>query len=329
MNLRFDFFDKMAEERLEMMLARGRRIMDEAIEKYKPVAIFGGFSGGDDSIVASHFAANEYGAAVVHCNTLTGSEVNRRHVGKVVDNYDWHLIEKFAVATGPPKSTRKKINGKRVDLPFDPSSLPLGYWEDSGKTAYEEFCFNFGMPGPGQHGRQYQRLKERSFNAIRREAKKGHDRNSTVFFVTGIRQDESSIRAGYKRAISKVGGSVWVNPFYWNPAEEFELYRQEFGLPRNPVKGVVGISGDCFCGTMGEPYELELLGKIEPERKKYFNGIEAKCESLGLPCKWATKPERRLRKSDADDLQLSLFGDEPDFQPACVGCHRRQARSEG
>lgn len=308
------------ENRIEEMIEAGRKITADAIERYKPVAVFGGFSGGDDSIVACHFAVSEFGAAVVHCNTLTGLEANRIHVGNMVDRFGWHLIEKNAVALGPPKSTRKMVNGKRVDGPFDPASLPTGRWQD-GETAYEEYCLNFGMPGPGQHGRQYQRLKERSFNAIRREAKQGHHRNSTVMMITGIRRDESSIRAGYKRAVSKVGGTVWVNPFYWHGAVDFELYRQEFGLPRNPVKPIVGISGDCLCGTMGTPGELELVGRLEPKRKAYIQGIELKCESLGLPCKWATKPPK---KQKTDKLQLTLFGDEPIFQPACVGCTRRQ-----
>jgi 3'-phosphoadenosine 5'-phosphosulfate sulfotransferase (PAPS reductase)/FAD synthetase len=307
---------------VDEMIARGREIMRGAIEAYKPVAIFGGFSGGDDSIVACHFATSEFGAAVVHCNTMTGVQQTRDHVQVMVDKFGWHMIEKKALATGPPKSTRRKIDGKRVDLPFDPSSLPTGKWQD-GETAFEEFCVNFGMPGPGMHGRMYQRLKERLFNAVRREAKKGKGRHDCIFMVTGIRRDESSIRAGYNRAVSKVGGTVWVNPFYYSTAAEFELYRQEFGLPRNPVKPIVGVSGDCLCGTFADnPGEIVLAGKLDPGRHAEMQRIESRCESLGLPCKWGVRPERKQR---TDDLQLLLFGDEPTFQPACVGCSRRKA----
>jgi 3'-phosphoadenosine 5'-phosphosulfate sulfotransferase (PAPS reductase)/FAD synthetase len=204
--------------------------------------------------------------------------------------------------------------------PWDQTKLPNGKWCD-GETAYEEFCFNFGMPGPGQHARMYQRLKERSFNKIKKEAKQGHNRESCVMFVTGIRRDESSIRAGYNRDTQKVGGSVWVNPFYWQTKVDFELYRQEFGLPRNPVTDVIGISGECLCGTMGSRSELDLIEKIEPETRRYIESIESRCESLGLPCKWATKPDRPTK---CNPLQLLLFGDEPTFQPACVGCMRRR-----
>ena len=315
-----DLFSEESERRLEIMLNAGRKITSEAIEKHKPVAVFGGFSGGDDSIVATHFAVNEFGSAVAHINTLVGLKPNREHVQRVVDRNNWHLIEKSAIASGPPKSTRKYIEGKRVDFPFDPASLPLGSWQD-GESQYEEFCFNFGIPGPGMHGRMYQRLKERAFNEIRKEAKQGCKRNDCIMILTGIRCDESAIRAGYRRAVSKVGGTIWVNPFYWQNAVDFELYRQEFGLPRNPVKPVVGISGDCMCGTMKNTHrdELKAAGTIDPDCERYIRNIEKVCKSNGLHCEWGKRPAKKQ-----DKLQLMLFGDEPTFQPACVGCHRRR-----
>ena len=108
-------FDSEVLIRFEKMIQSGIKIVRDAIEQYKPIAVFGGFSGGDDSIVACHFATANFGAAVAHCNTLTGLQANRDHVQSVVDRFGWHLIEKFATANGPPKSTRKYIDGKRVD----------------------------------------------------------------------------------------------------------------------------------------------------------------------------------------------------------------------
>jgi hypothetical protein len=37
-----------SENRIEQMLERGRKITLDALNEYKPVAVFGGFSGGDD-----------------------------------------------------------------------------------------------------------------------------------------------------------------------------------------------------------------------------------------------------------------------------------------
>lgn len=301
------------EERIERMLESGRKIMRAAIEQYKPVAIFAGFSGGNDSIVATHFACTEFGAAAMHANTLIGVEKSREHARNTAKRFGWQFIEKLATASGMPK---KHKDG----TPFDQTTLPSGKWTD-GATQYEEYCFNFGMPGPGQHARMYQRLKERSFGKIKKEAKQGHKKTDCVMFVTGIRRDESAIRAGYNRDTQKVPGTVWVNPFYWFTKADFELYRQEFGLPRNPVTDVIGISAECCCGTMGTREELDLIEKVESPTRKYIEGLESRCESLGLPCKWATKPDRPIK---CNPLQLLLFGDEPTFQPACVGCMRRR-----
>jgi 3'-phosphoadenosine 5'-phosphosulfate sulfotransferase (PAPS reductase)/FAD synthetase len=308
--------DDYASERVEKMLENGRKIMRDAIEEYKPVAIFAGFSGGNDSVVVTHFACTEFGAAAIHCNTLIGIEESHEHARTTAARYGWHYMEKAAMPYGPPK---KHKAGPRKGMDYDLTTLPTGGWQD-GETAYEEFCFNFGMPGPGQHPRMYQRLKERLFFRFRKEAKQGKNRLSTVMFVTGIRHDESSRRAGYQRAVQKQGGSIWVNPFYWQDKVDFELYRDEYGLPRNPVSDIVGISGECLCGTMGSRDELDLFDRVNPSVRPYINSLEDKCESLGLPCKWATRPPKPCTSTE---VQLSLFGDEPTFQPACVGCMRR------
>jgi len=306
------------EERIERAIAQAKKIVQDAIEEFRPVAIFGGFSGGNDSVVATHLACSEFGAAAIHCNTKIGVTKSREHARRTAEKFRWQLLEKEALPEGPPK---KHKDGSR----FDPACLPTGQWND-GETAYEEWCFNFGMPGLGKrmHARMYQRLKERSFAGFMRDAKKGHNRNSTVMFITGIRHDESSIRAGYQRAVQKQASAIWVNPFYWSTKSDFELYRQEFGLPRNPVTDCIGISGECLCGTMGDPSEIDAVRKIEPETAAYIESLEGKCESLGLPCRWATAPVKKPKHSD---LQLSLFGDEPEFQPACVGCVRRRSES--
>lgn len=292
------------------------RLCEPQLSNISRVAIFAGFSGGNDSVVVTHFACTEFGATAIHANTLIGVEKSRQHARDTARKFGWQFDEKKSEATGPPRQ-------RRDGSEFDPSILPTGKWQD-GATKYEEFCFNFGMPGPGQHPRMYQILKERVFEAYKREAKQGHSRSATVMFVSGVRHDESAIRAGYKSAVKKVGSSIWVQPFYWQTKADFELYRDEFGLPRNPVTDIVGISGECLCGTMGSRSELDAVAKVEPETTAYIHGLETKCESLGLPCRWATRPESQRKKEDTNPAQLTLFGDEPTFQPACVGCMRRR-----
>lgn len=315
-----DLFPEIFEQRLEAMIEQGRKIVLDAIEEYKPIAIFGAFSGGDDSIVPTHFGNHYFGAAAMHARTMTAVRQNYEHVIRCSEKFGWQLVVKEALAEGMPEKHRD-------GAPWDQTLLPSGRWTD-GNTAYEEFVLNFGFPGPGQHARMYQRLKERSFNAIKREAKIGANRNATVMFLSGIRHDESAIRAGYKRAVQKVGATVWVNPFYWCSAVDFHLYREEFGLPRNPVKPIIGISGDCNCGTMCTDPTAERVGiaQLDPERDKEITKLEERCASLGLPCKWAHRPEKKREQSDLQ--QLLLWGDEPEQLPACVGCVRRLATPE-
>lgn len=300
-------------EAVDEMIRKARNLMDDAVQKYDPIAIFAGFSGGNDSIVATHFACENYGATAIHCNTMIGIEKSRNHARRTAEKFGWDFSEKKAMAYGPP--ARMKDGSA-----WDPEKLlPHKKWVE-GETAYEEFCYNFGMPGPGMHPRMYRILKERTFDTFKREAKSGKPRSSNVMFVTGIRHDESARRAGYQKAVHKIGASVWVSPFYWSTKIDFELYRQEFGLPRNPVTDVIGISGECLCGTFGSPQELDLLDAIEPETKAYVKGIEFVCSTIGLHDKWATRPPK---ETSCGVLDLT-FGTAPSFQPACVGCARRK-----
>ncbi len=68
-------------ERVERMLAEGRRVLIAAIERYRPVVIICAYSGGDDSIVSTHFAMAERTDAVAfNADTLIGLRPTRKHI---------------------------------------------------------------------------------------------------------------------------------------------------------------------------------------------------------------------------------------------------------
>lgn len=310
------------------MIVKGLGIVQEAIDLYKPVAILAAFSGGNDSIVSTHFGATEFGATVVHCNTGTGLKKTRQHIQTVIDRFGWPMVEGFARPEGKPK----KMNPK--------TRLPEDGWMD-GETAYEEYVLNFGFPGPAQHKRMFQRLKERALDRIVQEIKSKHGRRSLVAIISGIRHDESAQRAGYKRAIHKPDNrpNVWINPFYWNTAADFEMYRQEFGLPRNPVKSIIGISGECNCASYAKPGEKELIRQVEPEYADYLDCLEIRVRARGFPWGWGERPPEwwtdfvlgqeflfPMDGSDFGDDELELGHDdsEPEFMPMCVGCPSRR-----
>lgn len=74
-----------------------------------------------------------------------------------------------------------------------------------GNTTYEEEIFNFGFPGPPQHFKMFTVLKRRPIEKYIKRIKTFYRRNECILLITGIRHDESSIRAGYKAAIKKEG----------------------------------------------------------------------------------------------------------------------------
>lgn len=316
-NIMIDIFD--SEQQVETMIVEGRQIMDAAIALYKPVAIVAAFSGGDDSIVSTHFAAAEYDVVVLNCDTTTGVAPTMEHVARVGRRFHWDLRSVRADVQGPPE---KLDDGS----PFDPAILPCGRWTDGG-SAYEDFTLNFGFPGPGQHGRMYQRLKQRAIRKLQGEMKAGGKRTATVLIVSGIRHDESSVRAGYRRDTQREHRSslVWVNPFYWRTALDFEAYRQEFSLPRNPVKAAIGVSGECNCGAYAGNAELAAIREVDPCRADYLAALEGRVRSInGFPWGWGQDPPRWY--VDAKRGQGFLFDShaEDDFRPMCVGCVLRR-----
>lgn len=315
------------EQQIEEMIAEGQRVVNEAIAEFRPKAIVAAYSSGNDSIVSTHFAmTNLPGCFVFNADTMIGLGPSRCHLRAVCEKFNWPLQIGQATPEGPQK--KYKVGGKLV--PFDERSLPAGRWTE-GNSSYEEFVLNFGFPGRGLHARMYQRLKERPICRMLRElgarqAKAG----PKVLIISGIRGDESAIRAGYKRATAAGNfGEIWVNPFYWRTAADFEAYRQEFGLPRNPVKAKCGISGECCCGTFGDGAERSSYRIVDPAFADYLDELERRVAANGFPWGWGQDPpdswkakERMIK--DAKRGQGFLFDADERiaiFQPMCVGCN--------
>jgi 3'-phosphoadenosine 5'-phosphosulfate sulfotransferase (PAPS reductase)/FAD synthetase len=291
---------------VERMIEAGRAIVREAVDTYTPDVILAAFSGGNDSVVSTHFAATEFGAHVVHCDTSVGVQRTRQHVDEVCHRYGWgHTAERAEPEGKPGRYT--------------------GDWTD-GDTAYEEFVLNHGFPGPRQHGRMYQRLKERPLTAVARRMRSGRARK--VLVISGIRHDESAIRAGYRREIQAQPGTflVWANPFYWQTAADFESYRQEFGLPRNPVKATIGISGECLCGAYAAEGEKEMIRRVEPETAAYLDQLEERVRRNGFPWGWGEMPPKWWGDKRRGQGFLPGLDPAPEFSPMCVGCPRKAAK---
>lgn len=313
-----DLFD--TEQTVERMIADGAEILRQATEYVektlgkKIIGYVAAFSGGDDSIVTTHFANEALpDCCTFNADTMVGFKQTRCHIKDCIERMKWTGEIEQATAEGPPKP--KTITDNNREL--------LENWIE-GETAYEEFVLNHGFGGPPLHPRMYQRLKERPLLRLRRRLA-GGTRGGRLIVISGIRQDESSIRAGYKRAWQDVPqqGITWVNPFYYHSKADFAAYSEEFGLPRNPVKARCGISGECCCGTFGDKAERESYREIDPEFSQYLDDLEARVRQR-FPWGWGEGPPKWwMEQKRGQKLMWPMLPDDelPTFQPMCVGCN--------
>ena len=292
-------------DRVEQMTEQASIIVRQVMAEFDISHVVAAFSGGDDSIVSTHWAMDYFPDAVVMIgDTQIGIEKTRKHQTACCERFGWKYHRVSPAPEGAPPNWSK-------------------YWVD-GNTSYEEFVLNHGFPGHAQHHRMYQRLKQRAFRKIKPILGKAK-RGSRIMVVSGIRQDESSIRAGYKRAYAEEKSErfVWVNPFYYSSATDFEAYSQEFGLPRNPVKQLCGISGECCCGAHAVPGEREAYRIAEPAFADYLDALEARVMQA-FPWGWECGPPKwYIDQNRGQKFLFDVSENQKTFMPAFVGCVRK------
>lgn len=251
-----------------------------AIESFRPVKIFVGFSGGFDSLVATHWSMNHVpGCEVFHANTGIGIERTRQFVRDTCVENGWPLTE---------------IRAK----------------EDCGQD-YDKIVKQQGFPGPAMHSRMFQRLKERPVWQLLRKNKTS--RSDNVMLITGIRQDESQRRSGYKYTLLDFTGNLlWVNAFYYKNKGWFSDYIQQNGLKQNPVSQILGMSGECLCGAFAHKGEKELIKLVCPDTHARIERLEAEVNAAGFDWGWEDAPTKTRKDNKTRDL----------FMPFCVGCEK-------
>lgn len=241
-------------------IAPSLELMDEAIAKHKPVAVFGLFSGGHDSLTATHIAAQHPKfTAAVHINTGIGIEETREFVRETCKREGWPLKEYRA-----------------VDLGQD----------------YRAMVLEQGFPGPTKvgHGIMYNRLKERCLRALIRDTKKGiHDR---VLLVSGCRSQESQRRMGNVEPIQEEGVRIWTAIIHdWTKAECNE-YIDGNKIPRNLVVDLIHKSGECLCGAYARKGELDELALWFPKVAAEIRELQKEVRAAGFPWDWEDGPPK-------------------------------------
>lgn len=234
--------------------------------EHKPIATFCLFSGGGDSAVLAHRCRDDYDA-LVFIDTGTA-------VPGVVEH-----VERFAAWLDKPL--------KVYDSGDEFRRMVLG----EGEERRGENWRPLGFPGPGQHGRAYNRLKERQIESVLRDAKVGRSRNSRVLFLTGVRRAESSRRSN-RRPITRRFSAVFVNPLIdWTDAQ-MRAYRVEHSLPESDVAALIHRSGECNCGAFAAPGEREMLRSLWPDWfERTIASLEREAVAAGIPaCRWGERP---------------------------------------
>lgn len=246
-------------------------IMERALA-LKPIRLFVGFSGGRDSVCATHYMMTTYpGCEVFHCNTGIGIEESRQFVRDTCKSYGWKLHE---------------IRAK----------------EDCGQD-YDELVRRFGFPGPAGHSMMYARLKERAIRLLVKRAKLGAHRLSKVLIASGVRYDESLRRMRYAtREVNHRGSQLWVNPIYWWSKQKRDDYIAQHRLPINPISEQLGMSGECLCGAFAHKGEKELIRRVSPCTAERIDRLELAAADCGFNWGWEGRPPKGASKK-----QRSLF----------------------
>lgn len=261
--------------RLDTLIAEAYTIYDRAVAehitnaagRYKvslaATAVL--FSGGNDSTILAHLFRHEASHAI-HANTGIGIEATRRFVRDQCARWGLSLIEKHA---------------------------PAG-------STYEELVIERGFPGPAQHWKMYQRLKERALYAATAELIGRNYYSKRVVFLAGRRRSESDRRASVPE-VERRRSVIWVSPLAnWTPLD-MNTYRMRYpDCPRNEVADLIHMSGECLCGAFAKPGELDEIGLWFPEVVEHIHELEAKARAAGVPeqhCRWGWGADRKERPS--------------------------------
>jgi len=171
------------------------------------------FSGGNDSLVTTHYIIEETNLeydSVVYLDTGIGLGENKKYVQEICDKYNWNL--------------------QIVETP----------------ESYDEIVKEHGFPGPSSHRYMYVWLKERALAKLNR---KDEYFGTKCGLYTGVRKHESTRRMGHVKRKKEGNLFNWYAPLFDWKDEEMDKYRNSHNLPENPSYKKIHRSGDCFCGA--------------------------------------------------------------------------------
>ena len=183
------------------------------------------FSGGSDSTALAHLMRGRL-THLAHANTTVGLEATREFVRTTAAGWGIPLLERAS--------------------------------PDAAKDSYAALVRERGFPGPGQHYKMFQRLKEHALAAISRDLT-GDGTRQRVVFVAGRRREESRRRADVPE-LERRDSIMWVSPMVAWTKLDLNTYRAMRGdVPVSEASDLLHMSGECLCGAFAGKGELEQV----------------------------------------------------------------------
>lgn len=285
--------------------------------------IFNLYSGGNDSVVATHMVRRYLAArplfrhffqGVVHVDTGIAIPQTTQHVREVADVWESKLFE-----------LRPRIT--YLDLILGNVRATRG--PNIGRPVWR------GFPGPGGNGQphhvMYSRLKDQPWQALRKRFVGAEGSRKKVMYLAGMRWDESEKRFHNAEEVGPKGAIVWVSPIvHWtnghmreyrakwrcDKVHKHEPHRMCFeqALPLNEVTANLHMSGDCTCGCYAKPDELDEIGFFYPPVAERIRRDQETVREAGIAAwKWGTPPPPGFNPQPA--------GPEPIMPaPGCAKC---------
>lgn len=259
-------------------ISEADQIIRDAIAEYKPKHVFALFSGGHDSLTATHVAMRHAEVeAAVHIATGTGIPQTFEFVEQTCAAHGWPL---------------------KVYRP------PADYEPGQPGDTYRAWVLENGFPGGPMHPQAYIRLKERAIAELVREHKV-HVRDR-IMLITGARKQESERRMGYAEAMRRVKARVWVNPLVNWSADDCGEYMQREGLQRNLVSDLLHISGECLCGCFAKPGELKEIRAWFPDVAARLDQLAAQAKRAGVHYRWGVAEPIQYKQKRRGFNQLGM-----------------------
>ena len=209
-------------------------IMTEVIEKYGYDKFYVLFSGGKDSVCVADYIATNYPEkfmGIVFTNTGLGAQDTRK------------FVRDYAIKRG----------------------WPIHMTWASEKERFYNIAMRFGFAFAGNHSMWMGYLKMHTwYYFLHPKIKAGEN----ACFISGVRKKESRQRRIIKQYTKKPldfnSGLPYVKPFLHKNGLQLWEYYNENNLEKTSVYEWLNRSGECYCGSHSEPWDLMLMKKYDP-----------------------------------------------------------------